>query len=91
MLCLHSLTSVDKCHLCMHMNFYASQLEGVLKAMLQARPVMAKFRVVIGAMSTKAIVRVVVVGGGALLTQDIVTGEMFKSNAIVCQPKCCIF
>ncbi|KAL3796109.1 hypothetical protein HJC23_000612 [Cyclotella cryptica] len=48
---------------------------GVLKAMLQALPVMAKFRVVIGAMLTKAIVRVAVVGAGAPMIQGIVTGD----------------
>jgi hypothetical protein len=39
---------------------------------------MAKFRVVIGAMSTKAIVRVDVVGVGAPRIQDSVTGEVFN-------------
>jgi hypothetical protein len=56
------------------MTLCAAQLEGVLKATLQALPAMAKFRVVIGAMGAKATV-LAVVDVGAPMMQDIVIGE----------------
>ena len=74
LLCLHSLTSIDDYLSRTHMTLCAAQLEGVLKATLQALPVMAKFRVVIGAMAAKATV-LAVVGVGAPMMQDIVIGE----------------
>ena len=68
----------------MHMTFSVPQLEGVLKAMLQALPVMARFRAAIGAMSNKATVRLAAVDVGARMMQDIVTGES-SHNYAICQ------
>lgn len=77
--CLHSLTSIDVYLSRTHMTLCAAQSEGGLKAMLQALPVMAKFRVAIGAMSTKATV-LAVVDVGAPMMQDIVTGEWSQTK-----------